>query len=46
MICANFGKNWPSGFGDVENIKVYRQTDGRRTAGGQNSSLELSAQVS
>jgi hypothetical protein len=33
-----------------ENVKVYKQTDGktdgRRTTGDQNNSLELSAQVS
>jgi hypothetical protein len=50
MICAKSGENWPSGFGEeVENVKVYRQTDGKtdgRTTGDQNSSLELSAQVS
>jgi hypothetical protein len=51
MICAKFGQNWPSGSGEeVENVKVYRQTDGqtngRPTKGDQNSSLELSAQVS
>jgi hypothetical protein len=30
MICAKFGKNWPSGCGsgeEVENVKVNRQTD-------------------
>jgi hypothetical protein len=32
---------------EVENVKVYRQTDaGHPTTGDQNSSLELSAQVS
>jgi hypothetical protein len=42
MICAKFGLNWLSGSGEeVENVKVYRQT-----TGDQNSSLELSAQVS
>jgi hypothetical protein len=50
MICAKFGLNWPSGSGkEVENVKVYGQTDrrtDRRTTGDQNSSLELSAQVS
>jgi hypothetical protein len=51
MICAKFGQNWPSGSEEeVENVKAYRQTDrqtdGRRTTGDQNSSLELSAQVS
>jgi hypothetical protein len=31
MICAKFGSNWPFGSGEeVENVKVYRQTDGRR----------------
>jgi hypothetical protein len=39
--------NWLSGSGEeVENVKVYRQTDGCRTTGDQKSSLELSAQVS
>jgi hypothetical protein len=37
MICAKFSKNWPSGSGEVENVKV---TD-RRTTGNQNSSLAL-----
>jgi hypothetical protein len=54
MICAKSGQNWPSGSGEVENVKVYRQTegrtdgkiDGRRTTGDQKSPLELSAQVS
>jgi hypothetical protein len=51
MICTKSGWNWPSGSGEeVENVKVYRQTvrrtDRRRTTGDQNSSLELSAQVS
>ena len=33
MICAKFGYNWPSGFGEeVENVKVYRQTDDRQQA--------------
>jgi hypothetical protein len=41
MICAKFGSGE-----EVENVKVYRQTDGRRTKGDQNSSFELSAQVS
>jgi hypothetical protein len=32
MICAKSGQNWPSGSGEeVENVKVYRQTDGRTT---------------
>jgi hypothetical protein len=35
-----------SGSGEVENVQVYRQTDGQQTTGDQNSSLELSAQVS
>jgi hypothetical protein len=47
MICAKSRWNWPSGSGEeVKNVKVYRQTDRRRTTGDQNSSLELSAQVS
>jgi hypothetical protein len=30
MICAKSGWNWSSGFGEeVENVKVYRQTDGQ-----------------
>jgi hypothetical protein len=47
MISAKSGQNWPSGSGEVENenVKVYRQTDGRRTTGDQKSSVELSAQV-
>jgi hypothetical protein len=33
MICAKSDQNWPSGSGEeVENVKVYRQTD-RRTDG-------------
>jgi hypothetical protein len=36
-----------SGSGDeVKNVKVYRQTDRRRTTGDQKTSLELSAQES
>jgi hypothetical protein len=32
MICAKSGQNWPSGSGEeVENVKVYRQTDGQTT---------------
>jgi hypothetical protein len=47
MICAKSGQNWPSVSGEeVENVKVYRRTDGRQTTGDQKSSLELSAQVS
>jgi hypothetical protein len=46
MICAKSVWNWSCGSGEeVENVKVYRQTDRRRTTGDQNSSLELSAQV-
>jgi hypothetical protein len=41
MICANSGQNWPSGSGEVENVKVYRGT-----MGDKKSSFELSAQVS
>jgi hypothetical protein len=41
MICAKSGQNWPSGSGEeVENVKVYRQTDGRtdrRTTDNQRS---------
>jgi hypothetical protein len=45
MICANFGYNWLSGSGEeVENVKSL--THRRQTNGDQNSSLELSAQVS
>jgi hypothetical protein len=30
MICAKSGENWPGGSGEeVENVKVYRQTDGK-----------------
>jgi hypothetical protein len=44
MICAKSGYNWLSGSGEeVENVKVYRQTDGQSN---QKSSLELSDQVS
>jgi hypothetical protein len=33
MICAKFDSNWPSGSEeDVENVKVYRQTDDRQKA--------------
>jgi hypothetical protein len=29
MICAKCGQNWPNGSGEeVENVKVYRWTDG------------------
>jgi hypothetical protein len=32
MIYAKSGQNWSSGFGEeVENVKVYRQTDNRRS---------------
>jgi hypothetical protein len=31
MICAKYGKNWPSPEAEVENVKVYKQTDGRTT---------------
>jgi hypothetical protein len=32
IICAKSGQNWSSGSGEeVENVKVYRQTDGRTT---------------
>jgi hypothetical protein len=41
MICAKSGQNYPSDSGEeVENVKVYRQTDGRQTTGDQKSSLE------
>jgi hypothetical protein len=34
MICAKSGQNWPSGSGEeVENVKVYRQTDGQMDDG-------------
>jgi hypothetical protein len=43
MICAKSGKHWPSDSGEeVENVKVYGQTDKRRTTGDQNTSLEHS----
>jgi hypothetical protein len=45
MICVKSGQNWPGGSGEeVENVKVYRQTD-RPTTGDQKSSLQLSAQA-
>jgi hypothetical protein len=31
--------NWPSGSGEVENVKVYRQTDRRQTSGDQKRSI-------
>ena len=57
MLCAKVGHNWPSGSGEeVKNVKSLqtdgrrqtddRQTDRRQTKSDQNSSLELSAQVS
>jgi hypothetical protein len=47
MICTKSAQNWPSGSGEeVENVKVYKQMNGRQTTGDQKSSLELSAQVS
>jgi hypothetical protein len=53
-LCQVWLKLAQSSGEEVENVKVYRQTDrqtdrqtnGRRTTGDQNSSLELSAQVS
>ena len=33
MLCAKFGRNWPSGSGEDENVKSLqtdRQTDGRQ----------------
>jgi hypothetical protein len=34
IICVKFGSNWPSGSGEeVENVKVYRQTDGQTDSG-------------
>jgi hypothetical protein len=33
MICAKSGQNWPSGSGEIENVKVYRQTDGQTDDG-------------
>jgi hypothetical protein len=34
MIFAKSGKNWCSGSGEeVENVKVYRRTDGRTDEG-------------
>ena len=39
MICSKFGWNWPSGSGEeVENVKVYRQTD-RQTDDGRSEKL-------
>jgi hypothetical protein len=36
MICAKSVENWPSGSGEeVENVKVYRQTDGQMDDGQQ-----------
>jgi hypothetical protein len=29
MTCANFGYNWPSISGEVENVKSNRQTGGQ-----------------
>jgi hypothetical protein len=47
IICAKSDQNWPCGSGEeVENVKVYKHADGRRTTRDQKSSLELSAQVS
>jgi hypothetical protein len=40
MICAKSGQNWLSGSGEVENVKVYRQTNGMMDD--QKSSLGLS----
>jgi hypothetical protein len=33
-------------FGEVKNVKVYKQTDGQWRTGNQKNSLELSTQVS
>jgi hypothetical protein len=30
MICAKSDQNWPSGSEEVENVNVYKQTDGQR----------------
>ena len=51
MLYTKFDWNWCTGSGEeVENCeKIYRRKDGqtdKRTAGDQNSSLELSIQVS
>jgi hypothetical protein len=32
MICAKSGQNWLSGSEEVENVKVYRQTDDEQWA--------------
>ena len=46
FIPTKFHQNPSSGSGEeVENVKVYRRTDGRRTVRYDNSSLEPLAQV-
>jgi hypothetical protein len=40
MICAKSGQNWPCGSGEeVENVKVYRQTDEWTTDNRQSEKL-------
>ena len=50
ILCAKFGLGWPNGSGEEdENVKVYddnNNDDGQRTTFDQNSSIELSTQVS
>jgi hypothetical protein len=41
MISANFGYNWPSGSGEVENLNVYRRTDGQRAIRKAHFSIQL-----
>jgi hypothetical protein len=36
------GKNWPSGSEEVENVKIYTHSDGRRTKGNKKSLLQVS----
>jgi hypothetical protein len=40
MICAKSGKNQPCGSGEVKNVNVNRQTDGRRETRKAHSSGE------
>ena len=55
MLCAKFGWNLPSGFGEEDVLKMWKvydndddnnDDDGQRTNFDQKSSLEPSAQVS